>query len=201
MKKDKKIWDYFDDTIEYPHNIVDNPIPYGEVWTYISSTFLNGFINYTKPFGCYVINRYTKESDDISDRNTTICNKGQFGKWHKFKGTKKELIDLITSGEKEVYHTEMSCFGDDIIVIGEVGDDYSENNGKYIFFWFDMDCSDCSIGKFKTSDSKEEILESVENWLKEDFMKNKNHEELHDENSSGYHKLPLSFIKGWVKFI
>jgi len=194
MTQKKKIWDYFNDTIEFPKNVADDPIPYGEAWVYISATFLNGFVNYMKPFGCYVINRYKKEDADISDNNVS------FGNWTKFKGTKKELIDLIISGKKEVYHTDLRCFSDDIIIVGEIEDGISDDNGKYIFFWFDMDVSDCSIGRFKTSDTKEEILKSVENWLHEDYVENKNHEELHDDNTSGYHKLPLSFIKGWVSF-
>jgi hypothetical protein len=198
--KNKKIWDYFDEHIDYPNNIVDNPIPYGTLWSYISSTFLNGFINYVNPVGCYVVNRYTEETADVTDRNVSVCDKGKFGNWHKFEGTKLELINTIVSGEKEVYHTKLNCFGDDIIIIAKIENELDEEN-KYIFFWFDCDVSDCSIGKFITDDSQELILNSVENWLKETYVDNKTgHETLHDEESSGYHKLPLSFIKGWVSF-
>ena len=197
----KKIWDYFDDEVEFPKNIVDNPIPYGETWEYVSSTLLNAFINYVKPIACYVVNRYTKETDDITESKVSVCDKGKFGNWEKFEGTKKELIDSIVSGDKEMYHTDLSCFDDDIIIVARVEDEeFFENNGKYIFFWFDMDGADCCIGKFKTDDSEENIIDSVENWLEEEFVKNKNHEATHDDNSSGYHKLPLSFIKGQVKF-
>jgi hypothetical protein len=199
-KEDKKIWDYFEDNIEYPKNIADNPIPYGEVWTYVSSTFLNGFINYVKPIGCYVVNRYTEETEDISDREVSICDKGKFGNWHKFSGTKKGLIDLIVSEEKEVYHTRLNCFADDIIILAKIETESDEEN-KYIFFWFDSDVSDCSIGKFKTNDSQEEILNSIENWLKETYADDKTgHEASHDELSSGYHKLPLSFLQGWISY-
>ncbi len=196
----KTIWDYFDKTVEHPREVADNPIPYGTVWTYISSTFLNGFINYVKPIGCYVVNRYTREEDDISDRGFYLRTKGD-SKWSHFKGIKRELIDIIVSELREVYHTDLSCFGDDIIIVAEVSDyDYNgETEGKYIFFWFDMDAPNCSIGKFQTKDSKEEILKSVENWLTEEFIVNKNHEAKH-EDSNGYHKLPLSFLRGWIKF-
>jgi len=194
----KKIWGYFDDQVEYPKKVVDNPIPYGVVWKYISSTFLNGIINYVNPISCYVINRYTKEDYLLTEDKVSVRNKGGFDDWYNFEGTKKELIDTIVDGEKiEMYHTDLSCFNDDLIIIARVND---KCDGKYIFFWFDMDVSDCCVGKFETKDSEEEIIQSVENWLTEDFVKNKNHEELHDEDSSGYHKLPLSFIRGWVKF-
>jgi len=182
--KNKIIWNYFDDKIEYPKNVSGNPIPYGEYWEYISSTFLNGFINYVRPFGCYVLNRYTKETDDISERNVSFFDKGDFPNWKKFKGTKKELIDSFLYETKETFHTNLSCFGDDILIIAEAGDKYSdeEKNGKYIFFWFDMHVSDCGIGRFETVDSKEDILISVENFLHENYVKNKNHEEIHDKN-------------------
>ena len=68
-----------------------------------------------------------------------------------------------------------------------------------MFFWFDMDVSDCSIGRIKTEDYKGFVVKSLENWLIEEFRNNKNHEEVH-EDENGFHKLPLSFIKGWVKF-
>lgn len=197
MKTNKKIWDYFDDTIEYPKNVIDNPIPYGEAWTYISSTFLNGMINYANPISCYVVNRYRKEDDMVQ---ASVCDRGKFGNWYNFKGTKKELINAIISGDKEVYHTKLSCFEDDIIIVAKIEDDYSDDNNKYIFFWFDMDVSDCSIGKFKTTDSEQMIICSVENWLTEEFTKNKEHEERHEADSPGYYKLPLSFLKGWISF-
>lgn len=54
----KTIFDYFIDVVDYPTEIVHNPIPYGTMWNYISSTFLNGVINYVKPISCYVIDRY-----------------------------------------------------------------------------------------------------------------------------------------------
>jgi len=198
--ENKKIWDYFDNHIDYPNNIVDNPIPYGTLWSYVSSTFLNGLINYVNPIGCYVVNRYTEETADISDRKVCICNKGKFVNWYNFEGTKLELINALISGEKEIYHTNLSCFEDDIVIIAKIENELDEEN-KYIFFWFDYDVSDCSIGKFITDDSQELILNSVENWLKETYVDNKTcHETFHDEESSGYHKLPLSFIKGWVSF-
>ena len=43
MEKRKKIWDYFEHNLEYPTEIAHDPIPYGTIWTYVSSTFLNGY--------------------------------------------------------------------------------------------------------------------------------------------------------------
>ena len=80
----------------------------------------------------------------------------------------------------------------------------TENNdtNKYIFFWFDMDCSDCSIGKFETDELESDVIQSVVNWLEECKTENvgKIVEENMDNGIVNYHQLPLSFIKGWVSF-
>lgn len=202
MKKNKKIWDYFIDNVEYPRNVAHNPIPYGTVWNYISDTFLNGFINYIKPIECYLIDRYTPDNEDISDRCVSYRNKNTY-EWLSFKGTKGGLKELILSDKIEMYHTKLSCFGDDIIILGEIEtNDENEELGLYMFFWYNMDCSDCSIGKFQTEDTKEEVVQSIINWLEECKSENKNniiHENI-DNGIINYTKLPLSFIGGWIKF-
>lgn len=202
MKKIKsEIWDYFEDVIEYPQDVAYKPIPWNVAWNYISSTFLNGFINYVNPIACYVLNRYKQENEDISCRNISVCDRGGFGNWYKFKGTKKQLIDDIISGEKELYHTDLSCFGDDIIVLAEIEDERNNEKGqnKFMFFWFDMDVSDCSIGRIKTDDDEGFVVNSLENWLIKEFKNNSNHESDHSDGN-GFYKLPNSFLKGWVKF-
>ena len=57
--KNKTIWDYFDDKYDYPRQIAHDMLPYGTVWNYVSSTILNGFINYVKPIGIFLIDRYS----------------------------------------------------------------------------------------------------------------------------------------------
>ena len=83
----KTIMDYFDDEVEYPNDVALNPLPMNTFWSYISSTFLNGFINYVEPLKVYVLDRY---EDDKTD----------------------EVLNL-----PKQYHTELSQFGDDIILL------------------------------------------------------------------------------------
>jgi len=196
MKK-KTIFSYFDEEVEYPNNVALNPIPYGVVWQYISSTFLNGFINYVEPFGCYVVNRYTLESATLSKKKLIDIEASER---EEFTGTKKELIDLIVSEKKKMCHTNLGCFEDDIFIVAKIADEIEGDFGRYMFFWFDMDVSDCCIGRFITCDSEDEILKSLENFLHENYVENKEHEESHSEDSLGYHKLPLSFLRGWISF-
>ncbi|MCK9416139.1 hypothetical protein M0Q97_05725 [Candidatus Dojkabacteria bacterium] len=196
----KIIWDYFNDEIQYPKEIVHNPIPYGTVWTYVSSTFLNGFINYVNPIACFVIDRYT--ADDVEIENVILCNKGDIlCNWYDWKGSKKELTDAIVSGEKKMHHTNLGCFDDDIIILAKIETENNDTN-KYIFFWFDMDVSDCSIGKFETNDIESDVIQSVINWLDKCKLENmgNNIEEYIDNGIINYHQLPLEFIKGWVSF-
>jgi hypothetical protein len=178
----EKIFDYFENFEEYPTNVVDNPIPYGTLYSYISSTFLNGFINYTEPIKCYLIDRYTPDDEII-----TVPN---------IKGPKKELKEKVLSGEIDCFHTDLDCFEDDIIILSKI------QNNKYRFFWFDMDVSDCSVGKFETTDSQEDVIQSVVNWLDDCKSKNKGRivENNLDNGIINYTELPLSFLKGWIKF-
>lgn len=195
MKK-IEIWDYFNEKIDYPSDVALNPIPYGTVWSYISSTFLNGFVNYVKPIACFVLDRYAEDGELIGDRNFTVCNAGEFGKWHKWEGTKKQLIDAIKNGSKAMAHTKLDCFGDDIILLTEIEPD------KYMFFWFDMDVSDCSIGRFETTDPKETVISSVVNWLEREKTDNNGKTVTNgfDNGIVNYHGLPISFLEGWVSF-
>ena len=68
--KDKTIWNYFNESIDYPSEVAHNPIPYGTIWCYISSTFLNEFINYVNPIKCYLIDRYTPDDEKVDDNHT-----------------------------------------------------------------------------------------------------------------------------------
>lgn len=199
MNKNKTIWDYFNDNIEYPKEVAFNPIPYNTVWTYISVTFLNGFINYVKPFKCYLIDRYTPNSENINDVKYQI--EGGY-EWLTFNGTKGELKDKILKEEIKLYHTKLSCFSDDIIILSEIEHNEKDGLNRFMFFWFDMDVSDCSIGRIETKDTKEEVIQSVVNWLEQNKEENKGKlvEEGFDNGLMNYTELPLSFLKGWLKF-
>lgn len=200
----KKIWDYFENNVEYPHEVIHNPIPYNTVWTYISSTYLNGLVNYLTPIKIYLIDRYTPDSEVISDRHVSyrLIEKGNSFSWQKFTGTKGELKELFLSGEIDFYHTHMDCFADDIVILAEFEHNEIDGLGRYMFLWYDMDCSDCSVGKFVTSDTKEQVIQSIQNWLEAERKENGYKEVLehYDNGIVNYTELPNSFMSGWVKF-
>ena len=193
----KHIFDYFADSVDYPNNIAEDPIPYGVCWNYISNTFLNGFINYVKPIAIYAIDRYTPDDEEITvDEHDDKMN------WKKTVATKKEIRDRIINGTIQNFHTDLHILKDDLIVLAKLNDStafaredlrcINLSANKYMFFWFDCDVSDCIIGRFFTDDSSEEVIASVEAFM-EDGKKN-------DNGIVNYHRLPLEFFTGWLKF-
>lgn len=162
------IHDYFDNIIDYPEDIAENTLPYGTLYQYVSYTFLNGFLNYVKPVSIFVLDRYlNEESVQWSDDDK-----------EDFK-TKKNIIKQILNNEYDSYHTKLDVFRDDIILLTEISDN------KYMYFRFDMDVSDCSIGRFETTDDIEIINNAIIKSL---------------ENIT-YTKLSTSFLKGWLSFM
>lgn len=198
----KKIWDYFHNTVEYPKNLVHYPIPYGTLLCYVSSTYLNGFINYVRPISIFILDRYTSKDEDITDRKIRLYDTGKYQKYYNFKGTKCQLIDKVVKEKVKLSHTDLNCFGDDIIILAEVEHDEGDDIGRYIFFWFDCDVSDCTIGKFETIDTIEQVQESVLNWLNYNKETNKNFKFQCDIDNGilDYTELPISFLNGWIKF-
>lgn len=200
MTKKKTIWDYFDDNVDYPNEVAHNPLPYGTVWCYISSTFLNAFINYVKPIKVYQLDRYECEDGTCE---VDYRDKGDYGaNWKKFTGTKAELRKLVLDEKIQFTHTKLHLFSDDIALLAEIENNEEDSKGRYMFFWFDCDVSDCCIGKFETTDTKEEVIQAMVNWLEEAKEENKGKivEPNYDNGIVNYTELPISFLEGWLKF-
>ena len=191
--KKKMITDYFNDEVDYPQGVFENPLPMNELWCYISSTFVNGFVNYGKPIGAWVGHRYNSPETTVKAH---VCDAGKTN-WHDIEVSKKELINLLNSGTKTMYHFKLHSFEDDIFLL--LKSEYQDD--VYLYIWYDCDVSDCCIGKFQTSDSEEDIKQSVVNWLmKESQDKQGLFEENYDNGIQMYDELYPSILKGWLKF-
>lgn len=161
--------EYFSDEYEpLPPYKTMEPFKNGTYYNYVSNTLLNGVINYVKPIKVYLMDRYT---EDLLKRHNAI---------RRFN----------TDPE---FHTNLGAFEDDIILLA-----YEEESGFYWFFWFDYDCSDCSIGRFTTEDSKEEVIESFTQWVLERQKNFCNY--YHKEREGMAVELNCENIKGWVSF-
>lgn len=194
----KHIVDYFTNETDYPNFKAHNILPYGELWNYVASTFLNGFINYVTPIKIYQIDRYAIESEQVTAKYSDKTNSGLH---QVFIGTKSELRKLIIKDTAIFYNTKIGMFHDDIVVLAKIETEKSNKIACYMLFWFDTDVSDCSIGRFQTLDSQEEIIQSLVNWL--DYLKEgkkKYVEEGYDDGLINYTDLPLSFCQSWMSF-
>lgn len=190
---------YFEEQIDYPQNIVHDPLPINTLWNYVSCDILNSFINHVKPIKWYAIDRYT-------NLDWYIEIDGVLG-----EGTKRDSINEFIIGHWEFPHTKLSMFDDDCVILAEYNfqyndwefgaDEYQELIGMnhFIFFWFDCDTSDCSIGKFRTTDSKEEVIRNLESTLTEqssgvEIIEN------YDSRLSSYIEIPVELLSGWISF-
>lgn len=79
---------------EYPENIAERGAPQDTLYEYVSTTFLNGFINYVKIFFVCVIERYV-----IWDENPDC-----FEAWN---------------GVAKDFHPDYSHIGDDVLILAE----------------------------------------------------------------------------------
>ncbi len=152
----------------------------GTLISYISSTFLNGWINYVKPLAVRLITRYSDQEDDGYEGNVARVKVWQ---------------------ENPQHHADLSFFKDDILILG-VPDMWkwrSEPTNEYWFFWFDQDVSDCQIGRFTTEDSRETVLKNFIDYA----------DHISEKLSVDYGASPtpvksleikLETLRGWIKF-
>lgn len=191
---------YFDMDIEYPSHVAIDILPWNTLWQYISSTFLNGLINYVKPIKIFVLGRY-RGWDDECDKEGDCKLRAHIqeppgsGNWIDFVGTKAQVFECATEPGR-LYHTNLNMFGDDVLVLARPEDEFghwaSELENMYYFFWFDCDVSDCFIGRFKTVDKEEEVISSFC-----EYVKSKRTMGYKDEPER---ELPLHAWQGWVSF-
>lgn len=168
---------YFTETHEYviPYR-QEEVFPSGHLYSYISGAVLDGVINYVEPIKAYILNRYTDWNEEINRSD--------------FTGTKNKLYESMVNCSHSPYHIKMSCFGDDILLIGRV----KSLENWYFYFWYDMDISDCSICRFYTEDSEENIVKEFDKHVL-DIQSNMNYLENNE-----HREFKLDWFRGWRSF-
>ena len=133
------------DHYEYPNSkLLVQGIQPNTWFEYISSTYLNGLINYVNPVHIVLMERYTMHNED-------------------------KIKERISELEKAC-HTKLGIFDDDIIILATVKDVENE----YYIFWFDGDVSDCCLGRYcpdgkvTVGEMKVMLNEWLESLIKED---------------------------------
>lgn len=177
---------YFSDFTDYSSDdFAYDPLPWGTFRSYVSTTFLNGFINYVDIESSFVLNRYHKWGEDYDGENKTIKVQGPAGSfnWVDFSGDKNAIYNKLCE-EGVTHHVKLdSDFGDDVIVLAKCK---GGHEGWYLF-WFDRDCSDSGIGRFKTDLSDDEVLGDLKKWMESDDFEHKPAKPI-----------PLHYFQGWI---
>jgi len=179
---------YFKDTIDYPDIANCEILKDGDYYEYIAHTFLNGFINYVEPLKAFVIDRYnlvgSKVYDPMEEEEILTLHVNIDESWKDLEfNTKNSLHQYLKKNVERFsfFHTDLRMFQDDVMFLGE-SDDY------YFVFHFDMDVSDCCVGKFKKKNiNKEELIIDFQKWCLE-------------ESENRIFEFKKEWIKGWVKF-
>lgn len=140
----KNFSDYCGDHRDYPSEDIASegfgPGDHGCWYSYVSSTFLSGFLNYPKIQRAVLLDRYEKREDN----DEAITN---------------FYVSLEAKNKRG--HTNIAeLFEDDVIILS-----HGEPNTWWLF-WCDRDSSDCEVAVFKTDAPADEVIASFEAWLK-----------------------------------
>ena len=181
---------YFEHREMYPRGVTDDLLPPGTLYEYISSTFLNGLINYVEIQSAWLMARYQQwqGTGDGSTQTIQVMDPPGSYKWKKIEGNKQERFELLTT-ENAVCHSKLHDFGDDIVLLAK------SELGKYFYlFWFDCDVSDCEVGRFSARGLVEqEVVKDFDDWCRE-LMEG-------DLDPSEENKpIPLHYFSEWISF-
>ena len=125
----------FKDDREYPRDeLAEEGVPQGMFYSYVSSTYLNGLVNYVRTRWVGVVQRYVNDSDPgrHGDADDPIWD---------------DAFEARCLASADCGHPDYSKIPEDIWLLGE-----TENS--WWFFWSDQDSSDCCIGRFAKSDEE-----------------------------------------------
>ena len=156
---------YFSAVIEYPRDVADDLLPTNTLWCYISSDLLSGLINYVDHLSAFVVERYVAW-DSFADGEPIKVNiyndpiNPLLGGCSWFEGSKQAVFDKLQD-PRLVPHFKLDSFQDDVVVLAK---SLSKGNFFY-FFYFDMDSPHSMIGRFKTSDSNETVINNFKQYI------------------------------------
>lgn len=158
----KSIYDYFNDWENYPNVCNGEILTFNKIYQEVSTTFLDAFINSCEKY--------------------LICYTLDY--FHENLENKKEYVDNINTNGYNGTNTKFSEIEDDIFIIAKIED-------GYMLFWYHLS-GQCDIGRFKTTDSIEQIEKTVLNWI-EEMKKSK--------SITGASKLNTKkYLSGWLHF-
>ena len=174
--------DFFTDSEDYPFSdgFPDEVLPFGTEYCYVSSSFVNGFINSGDLVGAFMLNRY-RQMDEVFDK-PLISGKITYS-------SKQELISKLRDGPSP-YHTDVSQFQDDVWLLKRLTS--PDGAVSYLYIWCDCDVSDCCIGRFKTDLPEQRVVDL--------FYASGPVLAKHGDHFADPVPLELSWFQGWLSF-
>lgn len=198
---------YLDYGVEHP-KIGGVILPLGIEYIDVSSSFLDGFINYYLPLRAYLLNcsidwDTTFEKDDIPeilmsskapllhDAKYTVI-KSEYEGYNRLRfPTKRDIYTATLKNAKYMEtNTSISMFRDDVVILGKS----RLLSNEYMVFYYDTDVSNCCIGRFQTEDTQQEVIKEFDRY------------ELYErpENRGYYNGQPkpltMDVFRGWLKW-
>lgn len=189
-KESNKFMGYFDASVDYPRDYAFNPLPVGTLYCYISSSFLNAFVNNVTIVKAFVLGKSLDWNEELRDPDSAYVNVKQDHVWTRINvRTKHDIFNAITQ-EGAIFHSKLdNDFKDDVLVLGKAFDS-DKTIYQWVFFWYDRDCSDCCIGKFETDAAvkDEDVVEAFGNFCNSP-----------DRGQYGSREIPLHYFRGWLQ--
>jgi hypothetical protein len=173
-------------TIEYPSKAQKIlGLRSGIGFDYVCSDYLDAFINCVRPVKMFLLGSVANET---RIKVTEVHMDPPFSyQYKKLVNPTKEEAVTIYSEPGRLMHTKLHMFGDDILILGRI-----EAYSKYVFFWYCLDNSDCSIARICWENSEQELAEMFEEFCKERSLK------LTD--SLSLTEIPVHALRGTVKW-
>lgn len=176
-----KFVDFFPNTLEYPNPTL-TMLECGLLHEYVSSKFLDGWINYVNIISARLITRYYDHT-----RNA-------------------QLLDDFNNGKVDSVHTELGMFDDDVCLLCQ------DDAGLYWMFYYDFDVSGCMIGRFWTDDyTKEQVTEMFIEYANDLSMELSDsyampYNDPEDDTAKNKGGIPsreinTKYIHGWLSFL
>lgn len=174
---------YFNYSIDYPDNIALNPLPLNVMYNYVSHSLLDGFINYVEIKKAFVLSHYYKWLDPV--KHTVSIYKDNGKPTRKTFLNKDELYIALIKPEA-VFHSECDIdFNDDVVILAKAGE--LTEGICYYYFYYDCDCSDCSISRFVVKDAEYILINNFIEHIKSFKFIDKPRE------------IPLHYFRGWIR--
>lgn len=185
--KAQLFFDLFESESQYPTLTGNTEIlPVGHRYDYVSSSFLNGLVNFAgTPIAAFGIFLY-HDIDGPSTKPVQYMNPAGSLIWQRTDEhlTRRQVFELLTESER-LAHPELDKLDCNVMILFRSGEDI------YWAFDFDQDVSDCSVGRFETAHTEQELIEIFRARAEQLAEAHQVKEVL---------EIPLSFFKGWITF-